>query len=430
MASELTKLRITQGIVDGLRSNAERKLHWAEIRTRIGTITDGHLFLSGPLPNNLPLYRGRKLDNEAPFDTIDQLTAREPSSVVSYGRCNNPGNSIFYGSNNLETVFSELGIDVGSRVQVIETRLKPGATVKFTTVGEIDQVRRFGKPSQMLGDGYRKAIEDHWSTLSQPARMRLNFADAFLAEHFLRAAKWPFEYKVTSAFSDLVFKEGIEALFYPSVGHRGGWNIAIPKEVYDNNFEVVSSAVYRIFDAPGYGMFGHYVEQRSQTIEGRQIKWIDAGNETSNFENFDAFLQYALCEPAPAFLLLQPLSLTDVTVPDAVKQALSKAAARTNTTEERVLYLSHPPFAVPMHSELSFETLSAKISAKVPDWNAVLITIASSIASLDDLQVVLNEIAVTGENNAAPAFRAYRTGNQMPIVASVMFKSGGHSESG
>ncbi|WP_428523596.1 RES family NAD+ phosphorylase [Roseibium sp.] len=421
MPTQLTKLRITQDIIDGLRSNAERKLHSPDVRERLDTIIEDHLFLSGSIPGEFTFFRGRKLDDKKPFHTTDQLTAREPNHITSYGRCHSPGKSVFYGSNNLETVFSELGLDVGSRVQIIETRCKPKAAVTYTTIGEIDHVRRYGKPSTLLGDGFREAIVKHWDSLSQTARMRLNFVDAFMAEHFARPVKWPFEYKVTSAFSDIVFALDIGAIIYPSVGHRGGWNVAVPKNIFDENFKIVSSTVYRIFDAPGYGIFGNYVEHRSRAIVNGTIDWLPSQHVAQKFESFESFLQYALCEPDKKFLLAQPFSWAEIDVAEGVKSALDTARQGVETQEPKVCKLYnvlHMPLTA-ASSDLTFEILSKLIAEQTPEWDGVSLGVSSGIVSDEELSRSVEDFSQAAAEGKPPFALFFRDGSSKQVVASI-----------
>lgn len=423
MPTQLTKLRITQDIIDGLRSNAERKLHWSDIRARIDTITEDHLFFGGQIPSEVTFFRGRKLENDELFGATAQLTSRDPISITSYGRCHSPGKSVFYGSSNLETVFSELGLDVGSRVQIIEVRCKLDAAVTYTTIGEVDHVRRFGKASTLLGDGYREAIVKHWESLSEIARMRLNFVDAFMAEEFARPAKWSFEYKVTSAFSDIVFGPdiGIGAIFYPSVGHRGGWNVAVPKSIFDEKFEIVSSAVYRIFDAPGYGIFGNYVEHRSRAIESGTIDWLPSQSVAQEFESFESFLQYALCEPDKKFLLVQPFSWAEIDVAEGVKSALDAARQGVDAEKRKVckLYNALPIPLTAVSSDLTFEILSKQIAEQIPEWDGVSLGVSSGIVTEEDLSRSVEAFSRAAAEGKPPFVLFFRDGSSQQVVASV-----------
>ncbi len=215
------KLAVTLRIVEALRGGAERRFHWEDVRRQIDLITDGHLFLGGFIPEESSVfYRGRILNGNHHFSDLNELTARAPEYIVSHGRCNKPGQSVLYASNNLETVYSELGLQVDDQVQIIKFRLKKGAQVKFTTVGEADHLRRYGQSSALVGEGYADVIRKHWGKLDELEKLRFNITDAFIADKFRTTVKYPYEYKTTSAFSDIIFSQGFESFFYPRVPRK------------------------------------------------------------------------------------------------------------------------------------------------------------------------------------------------------------------
>ena len=244
----------------------EHRLPWDQIRNSINLITESHLFLGANLPDQV-FYRGRLLKPGEHFDHTDSLKAPPNSKVTSYGRCNLPSQSVLYASSNLETVLSELGAHSDDRFQILECRPKKGSEISATIVGEIDHVRRYSTHSNATGPGYADEIRKYWTTLNSEQRLRLNLVDAFIAEKFKREIKYSFEYKITSAFSDIIFSQNIDSFFYPSVGHVGGLNIAIQADVAEKGFEYTASKILRVSECLGYGIFGCIEEAHSRRVE-------------------------------------------------------------------------------------------------------------------------------------------------------------------
>lgn len=54
------------------------------------------------------VFRGRKNENDKPFEKLDQISLKPKDKVHSFGRANIPGEAIFYASTNEETVVREV----------------------------------------------------------------------------------------------------------------------------------------------------------------------------------------------------------------------------------------------------------------------------------------------------------------------------------
>ncbi len=266
MPDDTEKLNATVQLIERFRGGLERRLPWNEIRKFIGLITEGHIFFGANLPEQV-FYRGRVLSPGERFENIDELKAPPAALVRSYGRCNCPYQPVFYASSNLETVLSELGVAAGDRVQILECHPKTGSKISASIVGEIDHVRRYGTHSNATGPGFADQIREHWNNLNPMQRLRLNLVDAFIADKFRLEIRYSFEYKITSAFSEIIFSQKIDSLFNPSVGHRGGLNIAIRAKAAHEELEFTASKIIEVRDCLGYGLFGYALEAESQQIE-------------------------------------------------------------------------------------------------------------------------------------------------------------------
>jgi len=298
------KLTKTIQFIEELNGGGERRLWWQDIRERLDHMTEGCLLIGGDILDEMVWVRGRQFYGNSYYSNCKDLTLRDPKEIKNYGRCNKPGQPILYASNNLETIYSELGLQVGDRVEVITIHKKEGVKFSYLSVGEVDNVRRYGR-SLLGGDGITKEVKDHWNSVSDIERLRLNLTDAFVADRFRQFAKYPHEYKITSAYSDIIFSRKVDGFAYPSVGHLGGWNIAITEDAFLNNFEVQSAELFEIHDVSGYGIFGTISFGKSENIDqdSGEITWQKSvgGRFLKNFENF---LNYALSLPGHRQMLL------------------------------------------------------------------------------------------------------------------------------
>ena len=90
----------------------------------------------------------------------------------------------------------------------------------------------------------------------------ISLLDAFLAEEFIDRASSQADYRVTSAFCDVLRNEygsqgRVEAIMYPSVAFRAGFNFAVTPEAEKAKLKVLPSEtrLVRIIDVLGYGMY-------------------------------------------------------------------------------------------------------------------------------------------------------------------------------
>jgi hypothetical protein len=181
---------------------------------------------------------------------------------------------MFYGALNPETVLSEILPEVGDRVFLGVAKIRDGRQCAATVFGEIDQWRRYGATA--LG-GLEPPMEfmSGINELPDDERLRLYLIDAFFADVFSQPASTPRDYKTTSILANAILRKPsspFQALFYPSVAHRGGFNMAIVPEAFDQSFEWVEFLELEIINYLGYGIYEFNIEaQATSTNESGLI---------------------------------------------------------------------------------------------------------------------------------------------------------------
>lgn len=307
-APEILKLRRTIDMIERLQGGGERSMRMDELAALVDLLTDGHIFLTNVLPEGFTSLRGRQVLS-SPYEKVTEVGIRDPLTVYDFGRCHSPGHPVLYASINLETVYSELGADVGARVQVATIRKKPNEQIRYTCIGNMDYVRRHGK-GLLGGEEEVRVIRDYWKTLSELERRRHNFVDAFFADKFRQPARFSHEYKATSLFSKDIFSRDIDAFFYPSVGHLGGWNIAITPQAFDRGFEIVSCEVNEVIDTLGYGIFGSKPIFEHGSIQDGRFVW-KTPSEIMAFGSFDEYVWYHLSHPGQKTMIFQLMQIAN-----------------------------------------------------------------------------------------------------------------------
>jgi hypothetical protein len=291
------KLHITREIIKSLSGGDERSEWWDDIKAQLNLIIEGLLLTTISLKDDSVFYRGRPLNGDKYFSCGKQISLRESKDITSYGRCHKPQQQVLYASNNFETVYEELGLNVGDKVQTIEIHKRTDRKVNVVIIGEVDHIRRHGKPMLINEEGV-DGIKKYWDSLNEFDRTRYNLVDAFMTNLMRRPVKYQHEYKVTSAFCDIIFEQGVDAIMYPSVGHLGGWNIAIRGDTFKKDFIIKNSEVHKIFDVVGYGIFGRLKVKQSKSLDNKQqINWEKQLSSKPQFKSFDQYLNY--CQSLP-----------------------------------------------------------------------------------------------------------------------------------
>jgi len=228
------------------------------------------------------LFRGRPLEiKDTPFVSIAEISARAPETVTDHQRCNAPGRSILYASNNLSTVFSELNAQKGQQIQVLEFESRPSLSVQALWIGAVDHYRRHGEFPRLMRPQTQNALQGlttRGGAVSTSQREYEMLLDAFLS-HVFRAEELQKSiysiYKLTSILAEVFFDNAptLEAIMYPSVGHLGGWNIAIKPDLLDQKFNVLSIEVHQVEEDLGYGIYRTKRQARAKSIENGMIGW-------------------------------------------------------------------------------------------------------------------------------------------------------------
>ncbi|MDI1343145.1 MAG: RES domain-containing protein [Pseudolabrys sp.] len=227
-----------------------------KIRQLIDGLLRGLPWLVYPLAN-LQISRGR-IDKRERLLNISEFGCA-PADNVKLGRCNYAGVPVFYAAFNLSTIFSELRAEPGDLLHVGIAKVRPANELFLTAIGEIDYVRRFGRP--LVGDTETLKSINSLLDAGGDIALRSMFVDAYFAEMFAKDSQSGGVYKPTAALAAHLFeaKSGVvelEGFFYPSVAHRGGTNVVLSETAASAKLEWTKFEVHRVVHKFGFGIFG------------------------------------------------------------------------------------------------------------------------------------------------------------------------------
>lgn len=262
-------------IIERLRGGATSRLSYDQIRRFISVLARHGMYQTYKIPNDLSIQRARWIKDKKWFVSEEDLGPPPPEATIDYGRCHHPKRPLCYCSLNGDTALAEITAELGEHY-VISTYIMPKGTV-IVPVGELDYVRRTGQT--YIGHGNPDAANPYLDALETEDGIAPALIDAFLADEFSKPATTWTDYKITSAFSDVLLNgdlkphSQIDAIIYPSVRFREGENFAILPEVHRTRMSLDKNdtKIIKITDVLGYGIFGHrqLATLKSISAEGR-----------------------------------------------------------------------------------------------------------------------------------------------------------------
>lgn len=386
MADPLSQFKLAKAveIIEVLSGGGERRLPWEEIKENVRLLFDVLLGFRADMQDIGVFVRGRQLYGDTVYSNINELTLRRPEAITSFGRCHRPSQPVLYASLNPETVCSELGLHTGDRVELIYLEKLPDETFNAMIVGEFDHVRRYGTTS-FSSAPLKADIEGRLATVNKLERLRIDLADAFIADRFRAPAKNPYEYKITSAFSSLILDDmDLDGIVYPSVGHLGGWNFAIKAAAFKKKFRVTQAQVCEIYDALGFGMFEPRVTGISDSIrDDGTIEWKDEAETKRTSLSLDEFIRYHFSRSYHPARTRQKIALFAVLQDTHETVPLEALALGSEASKRFVATIVDIGFAT--LESLCIDLLNTKSNEAKVRWDAVALWIMDEPETLEAL---------------------------------------------
>lgn len=173
---------------------------------------------------------------------VKYLTYPPKNLVKSYGRCNKPGQNIFYGALSWMTTMNEVGPRRGDLITSTKWRAKQNATLKYSPIFKNQPTDNVINPEMLEVERiYEQKVSTFPPYIKEAADLLLQFiTDAFTKRI---NPKEHLNYIISAYFSDKIFNDldngRIEAIYYPSVHEKLSFqNIAIKPYVLDEKYEL------------------------------------------------------------------------------------------------------------------------------------------------------------------------------------------------
>ena len=254
-------------------------------------------FSLGVIPKDTLLYRARVNKKDKEFLHLDELTLRKPNDVKSFGRANQPEESIFYCSTNMNLACGEV-------LQDMKYSFQPKYEAGFATVSVwkvlkdirvapiyySEKVTKVRKDIADYKEGNRKQVRD-WNHVSHSTLDVSDLIMEFFCDEFSKSdINYEDDYKFSVSYTRRLQhantliapqheKERFDGIVYPSVALKfAGDNVAL----FDDNlyskikFETAYEVVCTHFDFEIGSLNSFFLHEIESIDEKGNIVWKKA----------------------------------------------------------------------------------------------------------------------------------------------------------
>lgn len=224
---------------------------------------------------NLPNKKNERIND------INKLKYPPSDDVKKYGRANNVGQSIFYGTiDSYLIALNEMKPKVGDLITVSTWRLRDDESLSVSPIFKItseDNITH-NELSLRFSIVYQKLLKHHAKEVAEQIEELLQF----IAECFAKDVEYGnnYDYFMSSYFANKFFSEldngNVEALVYPSVKVKLKFsNIAIKPEVFDKKYQLLEVEENIIREIPKKKDSGYLSKVTGWTrkFKNREILW-------------------------------------------------------------------------------------------------------------------------------------------------------------
>lgn len=216
---------------------------------------------------------------------IRQLKYPPKEYVKSFGRCNQPGQSMLYASYGMLSILSEMKPELGDLISISTWKSIDNATLTLCPIFRNqppDGTRNI--TSYQYNEQFERLLKD----MPPNVAAKVEYLTQFIADVFSKRFQHnsnDVNYLISAYFADIMLNKyqnnAVEAIFYPSVQQKLAFeNLAIKPEAFDAKYQLVSVDESIIVKTPADGDGGYFQEGISKCkdfdFENDIILWGDS----------------------------------------------------------------------------------------------------------------------------------------------------------
>ena len=230
-------------------------------------------------------WRARLIEKEI-YPNISNLDYPPPERTRQ-GRLNDAGDPCFYIAVRKETALLEIGATEGQLVQLAGFRVKNEYPIRLAVIGEYANVQKNGY-MHFSGRDPDMAISKILNSMPRHKALKKIYIDRFFASVLADADASSSGYIFSRALGQAIYSRiDAEAIVFPSVKDRGGFNVAVKAQPSDRSFHNVSCLVVRMGKVRRFGLTEFSIVKSAERLDEEwNFVWLEgAAPETIGMYN-------------------------------------------------------------------------------------------------------------------------------------------------
>jgi hypothetical protein len=211
-------------------------------------------------------WRARIIKNDI-YSNLSELDY-PPPELARRGRLNDTGTPCFYISARKETALAEVDAAEGQLVQVAGFRFLNEAPARLVVIGEYSNVHKNGY-MHFAGRDPDMTIAKILNAMPGKEALTHIYIDKFFAAVLADPDASSNGYMFSRALAQAIYaRNSADAIVFPSVKDRGGFNIGVKAEQSDKSFHNVCCIVVRMGKARQFGVIEFDLLRSAEHLDG------------------------------------------------------------------------------------------------------------------------------------------------------------------
>jgi hypothetical protein len=190
-----------------------------------------------------------------------------PKNAARLNRLNEKGVSCFYAAKNIETALAEIDAQEGQIIQVAGYRILPNSGLRLALIGEYAHVQKAGYIS-LSGTDPDRTISRLMNSKPIHEALRYLYIDKFFSNILTDENARNEGYLKSRTLGGIIYsKINVDGIAFPSVKDKGGFNVAIKPEGFEEKMHNASCLVIEIMRKRKFGVLEYRLIKSAQRID-------------------------------------------------------------------------------------------------------------------------------------------------------------------
>ena len=278
MQARLSKrsLRFIKRRIEFLKNTDLKKASIEYLKEYLFDLLEPYTSATISVGDNTSVFRARKNNGNALFESVNELWYPPRSIIKQYGRANNIGQTLFYCAADEAIAILELRPAINDIITILECKFTSSKTPILIPLGIYELTKEYGV--KIAGPSIDHECEiKSWLNNNESNYKKNSLIGKFITDEFKKVINQgnDDEYKMIVAISELLFSfEGIDGITYPSIASGLiNANLALLPQAVDSMCKPVACQVVKVIEQTGDSTF-KVAGQKAKAIESSgRIEW-------------------------------------------------------------------------------------------------------------------------------------------------------------